>query len=127
MWRRAPVHSRRPNGTAPFVVLALLLAGALSGGLHFVLVPHEICADHGEAVEVGPEPKTPSESPLPSSSHAHDHCSAAQASGILAPLGPSLALAPPVHPAYDSTPAAGPRVVSPIETLRLAPKNSPPA
>jgi hypothetical protein len=124
-------------------LLALLLtASALGQAAHFLLVPHTICAEHGELLELGEEgaahaaasrehradgdrqPRAAS----PEAVAAHEHCQVlarGQREQAL-PQGSFVALvpvAPPQAACIFGTPAALARALS---ALTLAPKTSPP-
>lgn len=105
--------------------LVLLLLGAFAGTFHFALVPHEMCPEHGEPVEVGNDLPVGSPAPAPVG-HDHHHCSLAGAAGFLSDPGPrvgdALAVAAPLVP-----PAARSLSCRPIPPIFLAPKASPPA
>jgi hypothetical protein len=110
---------------------------ALSQGaamLHFALVSHEICADHGEAVHAGAASHSASAVASGPAAHAaddhaeHDHCpllgrrtEQADASGAPTATLSTLAAAP-LAPAAAATEIAPSRA----ELLLTAPKQSPP-
>ncbi len=120
--------------------LALLLAAApLEQIAHFTLVPHAVCAEHGDIIELAHDDghaeraAAPFEKEAPSPNQAdsrptssHDHCellASAQRPATL-PNGNGGAVLAPAIPLRTSTerspPAALPRI------LAMAPKTSPP-
>jgi hypothetical protein len=116
----------------------LLIGGHTLTTLHTVLVPHEVCAEHGELVHVGhggekakadapPAPLGPAASQRADDEHSHDHCSLAARTGDdLAVAGggsAELAAVAPVAPV-----ALAPSLDAPVvPALSAAPKQSPPA
>ncbi|HTV19015.1 MAG TPA: hypothetical protein VMG12_10100 [Polyangiaceae bacterium] len=124
------------RATAASVALfALLGVGHLLPALHFALVAHRICAEHGELVhEAEPAPAAESRSSAPElvagvhAAHEHEHC------GVLAL--PSSAALPPSAPARDAR-LAGEPIASDtqherpahvgIALLLYAPKLAPPS
>jgi hypothetical protein len=125
------------------VMVAGCLALQLSGTAHLALSTHDICAEHGEAVDVTPPAQTrgadldlaqptgmgpmarSGDSPI---GESHEHCPLAEDRG-----GRALVV-PPAHvgPAFVApVSAAGPqaRIETPSARARylLAPKTSPPA
>ena len=138
-----PYHRSRAAASALRVVatlVALLLTlSSLGQVAHFLLVPHAICAEHGELLELSERDahvgagdaegsKEARVSTVPTSAE-HDHCQ------VLARGQRELAL--PVPPALDivrSTGAETTLVVArqdaifrALSPLSLAPKTSPPA
>lgn len=121
-------------------LLALIvLVGPLSSALHFLIVRHGVCPEHGELTHLGPDgrtvhPRLPAESaafeapqsaPAP---HSDEHCALAAL-----PPSPSAPLEPAsfVEPARVAQP---PRKSEALDTahrqvpaLALAPKASPPS
>jgi hypothetical protein len=146
--RRAQTQRARPGRRAiPALLrlvagcLALLLAAApLEQIAHFILVPHAVCVEHGDLIELahddghGEHAAAPLENGAPSPikadsrpSSSHDHCellASAQRQATV-PNGNGGALLAPAIPLRTSIerspPAALPRILS------LAPKTSPPA
>ena len=143
--RRLQARGRKATSAALRVVaacLALLLTASSLGQIaHFLLVPHAICAEHGELVELsaGSEHAGPHHaevaaadsdaSPAVSSEEAtsHDHCE------ILASQQRQLAL--PAANVVALLPAAASSTLALVEssaarhslpTLSVAPKTSPP-
>jgi len=123
-------------------LLALLLtASALGQAAHFLLVPHTICAEHGELLELGEgaehatasrehavEDERQSRAASPEASAAHEHCQVlarGQREQAL-PKAPSVALLPAAaaRSAAVFTEHAHPALGLPA--LALAPKTSPP-
>jgi hypothetical protein len=132
---RRPPHSTRLSGA---LAIALLLAASFGGKLHEALVPHSICAEHGEPVELSAAvssqtaPDSDAHTPrlVDSKSHAtsHQHCELVllgKTKGLLAPSIVTVARA-------ASTPRESVRWTSAdhetsVPLLLLAPKHSPPA
>ncbi|RYZ06251.1 MAG: hypothetical protein EOO73_16415 [Myxococcales bacterium] len=141
---RAPQSRRRRSATrGPLRALATLVAvlvglSSLGQFAHFLLVPHAICAEHGELLELGE-----------SESHGADHAapateSSAQASSQLAaehehcqllargqreqaqPTPPALVVLPPARAACGPPAAARAAVFEAVPALSFAPKTSPP-
>jgi hypothetical protein len=111
----------------------LAMSGQVLSGLHFALVNHVTCAEHGELVETGApvaQPAATSTAPtiaaLAAEGHGHDHCSIAllrrqQARNSVTSTTPLRASPPQVA---FVLPASAPS--APIDLLSVAPKNSPP-
>jgi hypothetical protein len=140
---RQKKQQRRKATSLALRALAVLIAGLLSlsslGEIaHFLLVPHAICADHGELIEVSevgghaaPHADAPSSAPqvAPASGEGsgHDHCE------LLASHQRQLAL-PAVAPGAVVPVATGVLIAlaggetsrQPLPALALAPKTSPP-
>jgi hypothetical protein len=125
------------------LMLSLLsLLGQFGAHLHLAVTRHVTCAEHGEAVELGPSQpggKTSQLAPagahqdslkrLPEGdvAHGHEHCllaSYCRERAATRSQSPSLE---PLRAAPGSSLASG-QVIVPvvIEILALAPKNSPP-
>ena len=119
---------------ASVALFALLGVGHVLPALHFALIAHRICAEHGELVhELAAAPAVASRSSVPEvavgerSAHEHEHC------GVLALTSSS---APPLSeaaslPARDGEPSGSdvPAALSAhvgIELLLYAPKLAPP-
>jgi hypothetical protein len=118
-------------------LFALLGIGHVLPALHFALVAHRICAEHGELLhDAAPEPsaEAASRSSVPElaagqhAGHEHDHC------GVLALPG-SFGAAPsaawrepsaPSEPVADASAGERPAHVG-IALLMRAPKLAPPA
>ena len=125
---------RRPTLAVLLVALALVLA-QLAGPAHELLVPHRVCAEHGELVEGAAAllthgPAQPPQGPALSNDEGlaaeHEHCPLALlAKQRPAPSSPSMRVAADAQPAPACVLAA-PRVPA-IALHRLAPKQSPPA
>jgi hypothetical protein len=124
-----------------YVVVASCMAFQLSGTIHLAVVQHAICAEHGEAMEVGDAP-TRARPPAADSresrvhpgangspaSESHHHCPLDEDRSTHALLvrnalvGPRLASPAPLPAPHTELTCLAPR------TLRLlAPKTSPPA
>jgi hypothetical protein len=131
--RLAPTkHSRA-------VAIALLLVGTFVGKFHEAFVPHRICAEHGEIVEVSgsiaprhqaaeSSAHTPRISDSKSRETSHEHCGLAwfgriQELLVDAQLAASL---PPSQPQV-SAPCEAACAHTSVPLLMLAPKQSPPA
>ena len=132
---RRPPHSTRLSGA---LAIALLVVVSLGGRLHEALVPHTICAEHGEPVELSaavstrtaPDSDARTLRLVDSKSHAtsHEHCVLVllgKTKGLLATRIVSVAMA-------ASSPRESVRWTSAdheqsIPLLLLAPKHSPPA
>ncbi len=141
-----PGTKRGRRAASPWLrVLAVLVAfvlsaSALSQAAHFLLVPHAICAEHGELLELGEraahdalqhdpaahdsEPEA-SQTELPAE---HDHCQLLARSQRELSLFQAASVA--LLPAACSVPApifADSRdLTRPQQRLALAPKTSPP-
>lgn len=133
---------------ASIALFAMLGIGHVLPALHFALVAHRICAEHGELLhEAAPQPPAESRSSTPEESswgsaraaqpavvagghagHEHDHC------GVLAlpdsfGTAPSAAWREPVAPGEPvacASPGERPAHVG-IALLLRAPKRAPPA
>jgi hypothetical protein len=141
---RAPRARRRRHATrAPLRALATLVAvlvGLSSFGqfAHFLLVPHAICAEHGELLELNEQDEhavSHVNASAEGSEHAatalveeHDHCQ------VLArgqreqaePTPATFALSTCADSAEELAIVGGAAVVSLVPALSLAPKTSPP-
>jgi hypothetical protein len=117
------------------MVLALFGAGHALPGLHHVLTPHVVCAEHGELTHSQDAGAHPAEPPSASDSltasgeaaHAHEHCSLAGLAADPCPvvLG-SSATRLPVQERARAPLAEAERAHSSVELLALAPKLAPP-
>jgi hypothetical protein len=123
------------------LVALLLSASALGQAAHFLLVPHTICAEHGELLEVDERAshvdrereQTASDAPEPRASQPeisaeHDHCQVlARGQREQAPVRASLSVLLPA-PLAPEAPASFARPAPSAQelTLSLAPKTSPP-
>jgi hypothetical protein len=123
-------------------VAVLLTASSLGQIAHFLLVPHAVCADHGELLELSTEsdhagqhhaeaePPADDEAAAvsPEDATSHDHCEVL-ASGqrqLALPAASVVALVPAA--ASSSLALVETSAISrPLATLSLAPKTSPPA
>lgn len=121
-------------------LLALLvLVGPLSSALHFLVVRHGVCPEHGELTHLGPDgqathARETSQGPVLESSrsapgpHADEHCALAAVSP--SPSAPPAA-APHVGPAPLASQVKGSFVPvlahAQVPALALAPKASPPS
>ena len=118
------------------ICATVTVGGQALGTLHYVVVRHVVCAEHGELIHesasVHQAARTQSgpDAALRASSaaHAHDHC------GLLARANderPALATASAVSPspnfAYTSLSDSVELVRSSADILLFAPKQSPPA
>jgi hypothetical protein len=120
------------------VVASLLSLSSLGEIAHFLLVPHAICADHGELIEVSEGSQhaaahadtvssDPEVAPASDEGSGHDHCE------LLASHQRQLAL-PAVAPVAVVPIATGMLIAlvggeasrRPLPALALAPKTSPP-
>ena len=117
----------------------LLLGGQALSALHEIIVPHEVCAEHGERVHGSShavasiskhaQPANSISTSDTPEAHEHDHCTVVirRVEQLAAPGDHSTFLI-----AIDSTLASkigkprAPRAVGPA-LLQLAPKQSPPA
>jgi hypothetical protein len=135
--RTEPWYRRRAR--ALLALLALLSVLAPAELLHFVLVQHVVCAEHGELVhESGVAHAAPAEGGGASGqgpglhadavAHDHEHCGVAAASREALALPPAPAVAAISAATSDALLSASRSAVSGSEALfRLAPKTSPPA
>jgi hypothetical protein len=118
--------------------LALLLAGSSLGQIaHFLVVPHAICEEHGELVEVSAHAghdaaaerhdDTPASAPS-EEAPTHDHCEllASDQRHVAVPIAALIAVVPAAPSPLLALPLARPARVSRL-TLALAPKTSPPS
>jgi hypothetical protein len=111
----------------------LAMTGQVLSGLHFALVNHVTCAEHGELIETGSRVDQPTTSSTTKTiaavaveGHGHDHCSIAllrrqQAKSAAARPLPLRAPQPRVSLVLPATAPS-----APIDPLSVAPKNSPP-
>jgi len=135
--RRVPTSrpSRVVLGLVAVLAAWVVVLAQLASTLHFALISHEICAQHGEllhrATGIG-APAThhqPGTAALPASAeNEHDHCPllGRRHEHVVALASPRLELAPPLA---TLEPAAHARLtITPSRTERLltAPKQSPP-
>jgi hypothetical protein len=133
--RASPIATTKSGALRAFLaVVALLVTGThLSAVLHFALVSHGICADHGEMIHAGESHDSTSaegtEAALdvpPDATDAHEHCRfvAKLREQVTARNDASIDL--PVLTGLE--PAFAPRVVVPTarDILLVAPKQSPP-
>lgn len=130
---------RQPKGvrgsSASFVQLvaaAAVLVASVATPLHLSLVPHEICAQHGELVDA--LPGGPDHHPEPESTGTgadadkHDDCPVLlQDRQTLEAQGPKLPCAPLFTCAPARVPAAQDQGATSLAILDVAPKTSPPA
>ncbi|HEY6080375.1 MAG TPA: hypothetical protein VIW29_16285 [Polyangiaceae bacterium] len=143
--RKAARRKTTPLLLRALAALAALLLAASSLGqvAHFLLVPHAICAEHGEllelhdgehrAAEAGAEALTPDDATSPRAAapdavESHDHCQLLArsqrelalpvATAFEAPLAPSVCAPSLLHAAAEPT--------GQLAALSLAPKTSPP-
>lgn len=144
---RALARPRHPDrkaigvGLRALAALVALLLGVTSLGeaTHFLVVPHAICAEHGELVELRQgaseahehdetdAQKAPASAPA-SGDVEHDHCDVvaqAQREQLLPPL-PAFEVPGAGDASVSVAVALEPRVERPLDLLRLAPKTSPP-
>ncbi len=139
-----PRH-RRQRGRSATALSLRLLAAVLAGLLglsslgeiaHFLLVPHAICADHGELIEVSghaaqhaeaPSPE-PQVAPLSDEGAGHDHCDllASQQRPLALPAIAPVAIVPASAGTLIAI-AGGQTSLWPLPPLALAPKTSPPS
>jgi hypothetical protein len=125
-------------------LLAILAAGSvlcaqLATDVHLALVPHAICAQHGEVVEAdarvgavrapdeldGVETHFDMASP-PTSASEHEHCLASVLARHRSLISARLAVAGPASHEARAPRSTARAPYSPVEALRLAPKQSPP-
>jgi hypothetical protein len=122
-------------------VAVLLTASSLGQIAHFLLVPHAVCAEHGELVELSngsdhAGPHHAEAAPVfddstvmsPEGAASHDHCEllASGQEQLALPVAGVVALVPAA--AASSLALIEPSVASPsLSTLLVAPKTSPPA
>ena len=120
----------------------LLVASSLGQVAHFLLVPHAICAEHGELVELSPgadhggqhllqvEPAAhdagPSVSPEELASHDHCEILASAQRQLALPAASVVALVPVVASSSLALVEPSAAQVS-LSPLAVAPKTSPPA
>lgn len=119
---------------ASLVLFVLIGAGHVLPALHFALVAHRLCAEHGELVhEVAPAPAPDSKATGPAlvaaaGGHEHEHCGvpAVPATGVATiPASRCAARAPA---ALQAAVAEGERPAHlAVALLAYAPKLAPPA
>jgi len=145
MAERARTKGGRKAASSWLRVLAALVALVLSAGAvgqaaHFLLVPHAICAEHGELLELDEaaahqqrEHESATDASQPHASQAelagdHEHCQVlARGQRELAlPQAGSAQLLPAAHSADAPSALDSPNVTPQQERLALAPKTSPP-
>jgi hypothetical protein len=135
--------ARRPRAAARLFASAtafLLVVGQLGSYAHLVSVRHEVCAEHGELVDVhggavatasteaaGPDARLASSSRA-EPGHQHEHCALAphrRESAVDSPYHHAIGQAPPAAASLSSIARLAPLASQSI--YRLAPKTSPPA
>jgi hypothetical protein len=126
-----------PGARCVLLTLSLVcLTGPAASLVHWLVVPHRTCAEHGELVHGDAPPVDPARAPgeivelraAPTSAHdGHDHCSVSLLPRETAsPVGPADEIAR-ARPARAATlPADADAAPQPVELVLLAPKNSPP-
>jgi hypothetical protein len=142
--RARPQRGRKSTPSLQRVLAALvallLSASALGQAAHFLLVPHALCAEHGELLELSERGshgaaaheqaagsvKEAHASP-PDAVAAHDHCDVLARGQREQGLPKAAAALQPAAPFERATFFAAQRVFSPgLPALALAPKTSPP-
>lgn len=142
---RRLLRGRKPaQQVSTSVLIASCLALQLSGTLHLAVVEHELCVDHGAAVDVeaghhhghahageagarAVDEVAPAPAPTTRGGESHDHCPVtADRNGyaldvLAAPEGPRSAELRAVEPVFAAL-----WTVSTSELRLLAPKTSPP-
>ncbi len=129
-----PVVSRACIGALASALALLQLLGLA----HFLLVPHEVCADHGELVnghaDVSAVHHAVTRGAVLDHAEAgdryaagHDHCSVFVHQRSRALVGPTTAAPTPVAPAPSLLAPVEHEVPAPVAVLFFAPKSSPPA
>ena len=138
-----PRHDGRLAISAQLRALAAFVALLLSGGsvaqaAHFLLIPHAICAEHGELVEVDNQAQSHHEAHAASPSVAvsehgaadagHDHCEVLARSERELSLPPVASVEVPAEPrSLEVAPAPSePSARAALPQLDVAPKTSPP-
>lgn len=118
---------------ASLALFAVLGAAHILPALHFALVVHCVCAEHGELLhEAAPasRPEVPTETSVSaggSGSHEHEHCPVVGASGSFAVLAPPAERSAPACPGSEAEAFGRARVAHPcIALLAYAPKLAPP-
>ncbi len=127
----------RSTRSTALLAIALLLTAVLGARLHEALVPHAICAEHGEPIEVSPgalreaahrpHESGPRVEAAGEAEDAHEHCEIAlleSAKGLSAALPAPGAPAIVALRAAESWPVA--RAETSVPLVLLAPKHSPP-
>jgi hypothetical protein len=125
---------------AAFVAL-LLTASALGQAAHFLLVPHTICAEHGELLDLADqashtaaaqpqavESARETRAAQPEAAFEHDHCQVlarGQREQAL-PKPAAVAVLPPAAVESSVALEVDRTLVGSLPTLQLAPKTSPP-
>ncbi len=140
--RLAGFRQRLHSAAIAITVLAGVLLCAPPSLLHFVLVKHFVCAEHGELVDRGEahaseQPRARAEQSKASGpalratpvSHDHEHCSLSAAArenlALVAPADVIVRALAPLSDELGSAPCGD--AVRADEVLRVAPKTSPPA
>lgn len=127
-------------------VACFLVLSQISSFLHFFVVQHTVCPEHGELVHAAPGDLVAATSPdpLPQSrdnavdtakssrssdaNHGHDHCMVCAQRREHATLARSPAVVPPSLGAKLAVARdRGARILSSVPLYLIAPKNSPPA
>jgi hypothetical protein len=123
--------------TAWFSVLAALTLSLLAGdqflpALHYALVAHQFCPEHGTLEHLGSEARPRWDhgnrvaEATPASSADHEHCNSVAASLPRAPVA-FAAVGIAVAPSQPTLAAAHSAAVFPTDVVAFAPKQSPPA
>jgi hypothetical protein len=139
---RLPLRARLLRRTTAYLAVASAIALQLSGTIHLAVVQHAICAEHGEAMDVGDDehahlatPAADSDQSLisagtrPSSSEeSHHHCPLDEDRNTHA----LVVYAASISPHFASFVHVAPPLAEPVrpsarELHGLAPKTSPPA
>ena len=122
-------------GVLTAFVAWLGVAAHLAGTLHFALISHEICADHGELVHRASAPgsdhhRASGPVAVPSSDgEEHDHCPVAgrRHDHVAVFAAPGVLVAPALVAPAPASPASSLVAPSRKALLLAAPKQSPPA
>lgn len=140
--RLRPSQARGRSPGARYLASAaalLLLLGQLASYEHLLTVRHEVCAEHGELIDVHQGPAAEgsqsassggqfTRSSRPEVGHQHEHCALAphrrESSAALQPRATVCAAPPPLVSRLTSAPL--PLQTARQAVYRLAPKNSPP-
>ncbi len=144
---RSPSRARLLRRATAYLAVASAIALQLSGTIHLAVVQHAICAEHGEAMDVGEEAHgraaapasvlamesdralllSASPSPAPPGEESHHHCPLDEDRNTHALVVHAASISPLSASSVQLTPPfAEPVRPNSRELHRLAPKTSPP-
>jgi hypothetical protein len=127
-------------------IACFLVFSQLSAFLHFIVVQHSVCAEHGELIHAGAGDSVHSSAesspfradgetvdsaehaPGADTGHGHDHCSVCAQRREIAAFHRAPGVVPPnAETELVLAGDRGARILSSVPLYLLAPKNSPPA